>query len=310
MTEQKTDDNVISLNIKELFDNSPSSVFYYISDIHIDDRLSKLEEDAKVWEKYVLTVTDELVANISNEHKNNYILIAGDISNHIVISELFFHCLKKSLADRTDVTVISILGNHEFWDKKFRENKSSVDEVIYEYRKIAAKYGFYFLHNDIFCKIEGKPTIITEQEIFGLSAANLREKLINATDIILGSIAYSSEGKIYTAKSGLYYDLEIVNEIFEKILCNSFRNIYYKYIEATKGMKTIVMTHMGVIDWLGEEKYEDDKIYIAGHTHRNRQLNNGSSILFQDNQIGHSGKYSLKAFTITDDGTVLKRALA
>ncbi len=279
-----------------------SEPFFYISDIHIDDRLVGLDQDKR---KEVCDDACDTIVNFLNKGKKPYLLIAGDICSDPRVYELFISSLKMKVPKNV-ITIIT-LGNHEMYDMEFRAKKLNYEEIKTIYKNIIEDAGFIFLQNEIYYKDKkNRVQIIEEDKLKRLSAKALAKKLDGAYDIILGSLGFASRSKEFSATRGIYYDLEIIDVEKEKKLCKEFRSVYKKFIKATENKIAIIMTHISMIDWLGKEKYKNKKIYISGHTYRNRSLFKNNACVFEDNQIGHVGEYKLNVFAYTNKGIVYK----
>src|SRR5699024_2728661 len=82
-----------------------------ISDLHIDnnsnDRVSILD-----FEKYL--------AQEIREQGIDMLLIAGDVSNHHIMSHRFIENVKQ----RTGTTILFVPGNHDYWNEKQEEKNT------------------------------------------------------------------------------------------------------------------------------------------------------------------------------------------
>ena len=91
---------------------------YYISDIHIDNKIaSKFKDHAteKEIEYYVKTIVDKMIDSMPSEVVGKFILIAGDVSSSFKISKIFY----QKLVERNRISskkIICVLGNHELWN--------------------------------------------------------------------------------------------------------------------------------------------------------------------------------------------------
>jgi hypothetical protein len=77
-----------------------------------------------------------------------------------------------------------------------------------------------------------------------------------------------------------------------------FEDIYNSTLQLLGDKKVIVLTHTPVDNWTKSE-YNPKWIYVNGHTHRNRYVEDEKCTIYSDNQIGYNkNKLALKYFKL------------
>lgn len=90
----------------------------FISDLHIDYLKSYLPEDMM-----------RTLATVSSEQELDYLIIGGDISNHVQTTINFIETLDKELAP---TKVYFIPGNHDYWQDRNEEKQTWELHKIFE----------------------------------------------------------------------------------------------------------------------------------------------------------------------------------
>lgn len=91
-----------------------------ISDLHIDRNEAVLKENETF---------ENILAEIATKEELDYLMIAGDISNHYEESHRFI----KKVEELTGVSILFVPGNHDYWAKDHElENTNEVDAFFKE----------------------------------------------------------------------------------------------------------------------------------------------------------------------------------
>lgn len=280
---------------------------YYISDLHVEFKDNKGFKDY-TYAQYINHVVTGM--NGGAPFGDDPLLIVGDISCFSSQVEYFF----KQLRMRRDGLIIFILGNHEIWDFDEGSNRK-LSYIIEKYKNMCTKYDVILLHNELaffYDERTGngellpyfKRKIISANELLFLESDILQDYSRQAKLIIYGGTGFSGmcktinkEGRIYNAECGLYRDIvpTLKADIKESLKC---KKGYIKILEALKDTQVIISTHFPFNDW-STLKYNQNFIYINGHTHHNYFENTKECTIFADNQVGYSSDcYNLKYFYI------------
>lgn len=278
----------------------------YITDLHLMHRIKnahcKTEAD-------IDSVLRKIVYKIS-QFSYNYLLIGGDTSTDYFIFEKFVQYLRKYCYQR----VIFVLGNHEFW--QFPD--LSIDEVVEKYRTLLKENGMTLLHNEILFeykefgdhhKLNGKietlsvnsgQAIISYQTLLRMNETELFEHLKIAKLVILGGVGFAGYNNTFNADNGIYRDAIDRNaEINET---HKFENIFNKFHNVLEKKNSIILTHNPKCDWCSDGAYNDNLIYVNGHTHRNYYYDDGLTQVYADNQIGYYTKnIQIKGFIVNGE---------
>ena len=130
-------------------DCKKNNVIYYISDLHLDDKILKKfpknatkEKITKYINDIVLDIVDDLEDRL---FFNNYLLIGGDVSYSFEISKIFYELLVNNINSVWKNNIIVILGNHELWED------GNIDITIKKYRELFNTLEINFLNNEMLC---------------------------------------------------------------------------------------------------------------------------------------------------------------
>ncbi len=263
----------------------------YVSDIHLPDRIKQSGCASPEDVTHVLRT----IAKSIRPSRQKMTLIAGDTSNDFGLFSLFLD----ELADNTGYAeFFFVLGNHEFW---------SVPEItlpasIAMYQALFQEKGkvrFHLVHNNLFLLSGAEFEEIGCSELESMTNEALREKCRSARMIVFGGTGFAGMNSVFNSSAGLYGNCMIGLED-EKEQSALFLNLYEKVVEALGDRPVIVLTHMPMRDWGGENcHHHDGFIYVSGHTHRNYAFDDGKTRIYADNQIGYKGKrVALKSFGI------------
>lgn len=159
--------------------DNDSSHIYYVTDLHIIQKLSKAN-CKNLGDIY--KVIHKITSKIAEEFAGRILLIGGDISSDIKIFDLFFKILRIEINKvklYSTPFIIVTLGNHEFWDKSL--NNLSIDEIINKYKNILNKYSnIMLLQNNIIYYDDRGFKEISTKNIYNYSISELRELLKTA----------------------------------------------------------------------------------------------------------------------------------
>ena len=295
-----------------------SNRIYYISDIHLEYQLG--EKYSNYVKKHNMSgnearellkkmINKKLAEMIEDENVNGTLLIGGDVSNNVELTELFYRCLCEKWQGR----VVAILGNHELWDGAGLEEyfdsdyvARDIDDIVNDYRErfsiinkelLGARLDF--LENELLICYKNYHTLkINTKDILKASVKDLKDLLSKCSLIIFGGIGYSGLDPKYNSSIGLYHRTVSKDEDIERSLL--FKRIHDKIAKCAEDKKVIVISHTPVYNWMPEKNCVANWIYISGHTHKNSLCRNeNESLILADNQIGYNmHKWRLKAIQI------------
>ena len=279
---------------------------YYISDIHIDNKIARKFKDhatEKEIEYYVKTIVDKMIDSMPSEVFGKFILIAGDVSSSFKISKIFY----QKLVERNRISskkIICVLGNHELWNLD-RASDNNVDSIVKLYKKMFDELEITFLQNELLV-IGDDFEIITESEIESMTEDELKKRTLESQLTIFGGIGFSGYNPDFNASKLIYFDAVPTLEE-DKKLTNKFNSLYTKLKDCLSNRKIIILTHHPKQDW-STDNYNSNWIYINGHTHKNVYEKNSDKQLYADNQVGYFNEdvrlkridYSLKCNIFND----------
>lgn len=279
---------------------------YYISDIHIDNKIArkfKNHATEQEIEYYVKTIVDKMIDSMPSEVVGKFILIAGDVSSSFKISKIFY----QKLVERNRISskkIICVLGNHELWNLD-RASDNNVDSIVKLYKKMFDELGITFLQNELLV-IGDDFEIITESEIESMTEDALKKRTLESQLTIFGGIGFSGYNPDFNVSKLIYFDAVPTLEE-DKKLTNKFNSLYTKLKDCLSNRKIIILTHHPKQDW-STDNYNSNWIYINGHTHKNVYEKNSDKQLYADNQVGYFNEdvrlkridYSLKCNIFND----------
>lgn len=279
---------------------------YYISDIHIDNKIArrfKNHATEQEIEYYVKTIVDKMIDSMPSEVVGKFILIAGDVSSSFKISKIFY----QKLVERNRISskkIICVLGNHELWNLD-RASDNNVDSIVKLYKKMFDELGITFLQNELLV-IGDDFEIITESEIESMTEDELKKRTLESQLTIFGGIGFSGYNPDFNASKLIYFDAVPTLEE-DKKLTNKFNSLYTKLKDCLSNRKIIILTHHPKQDW-STDNYNSNWIYINGHTHKYVYEKNSDKQLYADNQVGYFNEdvrlkridYSLKCNIFND----------
>jgi predicted phosphodiesterase len=258
---------------------------YYISDIHIDNKLAERFKDHATKneiEYYIKRIVDKMVDSMPPEAVTKFIFIAGDVSSSFEISKMFY----QKLVERNRIysrRIVCVLGNHELWNLD-RAAKSNVDSIVELYRKLFNELEITFLQNELLI-MDPEMKILSETELVNISEEELKKITIESQLTVFGGIGFSGYNPDFNASKLIYFDaVQTVQE--DKKLTDQFNFLYNKIKKALHNRKVIVLTHHPKQDW-SDDDFNPEWIYINGHTHRNEYEKNSTIQLYADNQVGY-----------------------
>ena len=286
------------------------SQILYISDLHLDNFVKEATCHTK---GDVYSLLQSIGRRLEKSYRDNshaftdaldIVLITGDIAHDERLFNMFvnmnFGFLYKA---------IIILGNHELWSYP----GLTVEEIVERYRSttptsvIIVQNEIILFQDELYnlnsSQISHHSTKrITYEEAMALSPDELSNKMSEARVIMLAGTGFSSFSQKYNANNGIYRNtLSREQEIAES---HKFDSLYNHFLLATKTLKErtiVVATHMPLDHWHPELKYEDNIIYISGHTHQNHFHDDGVQRIYADNQNGYHGRTPLfKSIGIND----------
>ncbi|MDY3796452.1 MAG: metallophosphoesterase [Agathobacter sp.] len=269
-----------------------SEFVYYITDLHLVHRLRKANCKS---EEDILYVLQKIVNQLLN-NSGKCILIGGDISSEIAIYELFVKILGESIArSGYRKSVIFVLGNHDLWSF----SAFTLDEIYKKYEELLSQYGMILLKNEIaFCNEKGIFKI-SDDKFNNITNNELSEIIRNARYVIVGGTGFSGCNIDFNAQNGIYRDIISRREEIEE--SKKFNDLYERVLPILKNVNTIIFTHMPMIDWRGMNDYENNFIYVSGHTHKNYFFDDGEIKIYSDNQVGYTNE-NIRLKKIVFDG--------
>lgn len=285
-------------------ENSKNNLFY-ISDLHLNYKLFKkfgeniYDEQLK---DFIDDVCYQIVSSIFNCIKSRsnyiYIILCGDISSDFKIYDIFFSNLNKILKKKCrdlyynydNIKILTVLGNHEFWDAKF--SKKSLDDIYFIYKNKLNKYNVIVLQDEVYFPNKNEVKKITE-----IDRNNFNNFLKEESFVILGSSGFSYLNDNFNSKNNLYKNKNITIEIEknESYLLTTFYSNFLKNIPET--IDVIIMTHNPYWDWLSDKQFKKNIFFFSGHTHEN---NLGEEpYLIANNQCGYNSlSFEMKIFCV------------
>ena len=180
-----------------------------------------------------------------------------------------------------------------------------MDEIVEKYRTLLSEYGMTLLHNEVLYKkdglsFRGEVKRISYEELCQLDEKEIIDQLRIARLVILGATGFSGCNEEFNADSDIYRrTVDRVTEIEES---KKFESLYTRLCPILRRKNTIILTHMPKKDWCRSPEYEQDLVYVSGHTHKNFFFDDGEIRVYSDNQIGyHNENVRAKSFLMDDE---------
>ena len=281
---------------------------FYISDIHLVHKIQNKFGDGPVNQYEIDNYVKEIVHKLKESEQkilrridtrkcsivNIYL---GDISFDFNLYKTFFDEVAET--QRCEDINIAILGNHELWFKK----QKSFDDIVDKYRDYLESKNIYLLQNDALLLIKNDDGFdywdICEECFLEDIDGDLFNKLYkNPFLAIFGGIGFAGLEKIFNYDSGIYRDA--IKSRKEEISRSKEINKLYERLKALlPDKKVVVATHMPLRSW-SKEQYNKNWYYLSGHTHKNWYLDDDTTHVFEDNQLGYDGTNFEFKFVILD----------
>lgn len=265
---------------------------FYVSDIHLE--LKVLNAGCQSWED-IIYLTQRIVDDIVTD-SHGLLLIGGDVSSDFSLYQLFVRLLSQKRK-----RVVFVLGNHELWSFP----GLPLDEIVEKYRMLLNEYGMTLLHNEVLYKkdglsFRGEVKRISYEEICQLDEKEIIDQLRIARLVILGGTGFSGCNEEFNADSGIYRrTVDRVTEIEES---KKFESLYTRLCPILRRKNTVILTHMPKKDWCRSLEYEQNLVYVSGHTHKNFFFDDGEIRIYSDNQIGYYNEnVRVKSFLMDDE---------
>ncbi len=259
----------------------------YISDLHLMHRLDNAECKS---ENDIIYVIQNIIDTIVSE-KGDLLLIGGDVASDFYIFKLFITLLRKSIRN-----VVFILGNHELWSFPGK----TFEEITEIYNNLIEENGMYFIQNDLLYGDSDWLCKISYEELIKKDKKQIRNQLRCARLVIFGGLGFSGYNMEFNADNGIYRNiLNRENEVLETI---KFEKLYLSMLESIYDKNVIIFTHTPIEDWCKQIEYQENFVYVSGHTHRNYFYDDGTYKVYSDNQIGYNNENPhLKDFLMDND---------
>lgn len=273
-----TVDNLLA---EHLEDDDYSGKVSYITDIHLLHRFNAYKCKTKEDVNYVIRV----IAKTLSEQATEINLIGGDTSSDFDIFKDFVSNL--SSYARGSIFFFT-LGNHELWGL----NNEDLYSIIDKYKLALKENGrgrMYLVQNNLFFLTDYEWKEITEAELSSMSFEELRSRTRAAKIIIFGGIGFAGMNGEFNADNGIY--MNVLDKEGELRETTKFLTLYEKVTTALRGKNLIILTHMPMKDWGGQEIHVNEGfVYVNGHSHRNYFYDDGKKRIYADNQVGYRGK--------------------
>lgn len=304
MKNENSDNSLKCLSYKhEEKNDGYCTAIAYITDLHIKHHISntKIPRRKDNIIKYIIRIANNLYAETINKNCR-ILLVGGDISSEFKFCKILIEKLKEIIKkNKSRLKVIITLGNHDFWD--FNDN---IDNIVSKYRDLLNKNGMYLLYNDLvyleYDNLLGyyNYSIVNYSELESISIKKLNRILRKARCIIYGGVGFSGYNKEFNAETNNIYR-DTINRKTEIQETKKYEKIYNKILPILKKHNSIVLTHMPIKDWCKNSNYEENIVYVNGHTHLNTFNDDGKHRLYLDNQIGYKNKIHIKTLLLDNE---------
>ena len=273
--------------------------FYYVSDLHIDNKLWKMHPggyEKEETEKYVEESVDRIIPPKTPETEFNnrpiayggLVLLCGDVALKTDVLKVFLKKFSKRVQEYSG-TLVFIEGNHERTHVDPDNPSKNVDICIVEedYRKFCRSHDIIFLHNELLL-FDGRYSMILDtQSILNSSDIQLAEVCSHSDALIFGGTGFQMKDPYY----GLTKDVQLTDEVARDYAkdVDTFKRVYQKLLDVFKNDdRVMVVTHFPPGAWI-EDSVNPNWIYFHGHTHQDNFVFNDQMKIFGDNQWGHDG---------------------
>ncbi len=266
--------------LPEDFSDKEYAFILYISDLHIDYKVSKKKNKAKDYlRNRIIRLKNTIPQNPMTE---KYILIVGDVSFDFELFKLFFTIYREEIMfEKT----FFVMGNHELWDEKLNKKHKTIEDIVDEYRIFlkSLKRPIILLENELY--LPNTNVILSEKDLLNMESSMIREKLSANGFAIFGSLGYAGLNEEYNYNSYLYRNAPMnrENEIERSLKVS---NIHEKLREICSDKKIFFITHMPKKDW-SDYDYVSNWVYVSGHTHKNYYCVDEKKQVYEDNQMGY-----------------------
>lgn len=257
----------------------------YITDIHLMHKL--VRKNCKS-ENDVLCVIRNITSAIVKESKK-ILLIGGDVSSNYDIFKLFVKELYDEIASAEHyygllsqrITVIFIIGNHEFWSFN-----NDINTIMSKYKRLLSRYNMFLLSNSLLYTndyIKYEP--IDYDTLSNATEKKIINRLRYSKLVIFGGTGFSKYNSNFNANNGIYgKSITRETEISES---EKFEKLYNKLSKILTNFNSIILTHMPKCDWCSNGDYDGNLVYVSGHTHRDVFYDDGYYRIYSDNQVGY-----------------------
>lgn len=263
----------------------------YISDLHLDYKvkeaypkeINKFELDI-----YMKNIVDQIGRTIpscyhAGKQYDIKVIFVGDISFNFEIFKSFFEEYSSNIEYKT----FFILGNHEVWDINFIKEKKNYIDIVEIYRNFlnSLPNPIILLENQLY--FPNSNLIYNADDIMSLTKSDINKLFSHNGYAIFGALGFT-----------MYKDSNIDKKVYKQLLIDSktknklsslTNKLHTKLKDIASTKKIFFATHIPKEDW-SDTEYEKNWIYLNGHTHINKVLNNNDVKLYSDNQIGYYRK--------------------
>ena len=129
-----------SVAIDGKYMNGKNRAFYYVSDIHLNNKWGYKRRRAQL----IDDVAYELYDCREKREKDAFFLYLGDTADSVTDCCLFYTKMRELLETNN---MVAILGNHEIWNEG--EKAKSYSDIVDEYRRSFEKCGVILLNDDL-----------------------------------------------------------------------------------------------------------------------------------------------------------------
>ncbi|AMK13468.1 hypothetical protein AUP07_0412 [methanogenic archaeon mixed culture ISO4-G1] len=282
--------------------------FYYVSDIHIDHKIKNalMKYGRRAISADIVSQIAQNLVFYTNKNIFHFSLIAGDTSFTPSIAQRFY---QKMYMGNTGDEVIYVLGNHELWSydrmipfsnfinqrkKEWAGNLLHDDLLLYMWDD--ENWNFYKKNRYM------RKAVYSYYEVMEMTDEELREVMKKAIVRILGGTGFSAYSTESNARTGIYRGAITPEEDLKYTM--RFEAMYERIRSVASDLQVIVLTHTPKESW-SQEPYEPNWMYVNGHTHNNRILEDQENRVYSDNQIGYNtdlDEIHFKQFSL-DPGT-------